>query len=55
MKWEEYLMRKKLISKLTILAVTGTLCTSIFAPSLNTYAHERNFENVNSNYGWNNL
>ncbi|MDZ4993935.1 hypothetical protein GNF80_13300 [Clostridium perfringens] len=33
-------MKKKLISKLTVLATTGTLCTSIFAPSVTTLANE---------------
>lgn len=35
-------MKKKRLSKLTILAVTGTICTSIFAPSVTTFASERN-------------
>ncbi|WP_338854797.1 hypothetical protein [Clostridium perfringens] len=43
-------MKKKLISRLTVLAITGTLCTSMFAPSLTAYANERNFKSVNSNY-----
>lgn len=34
------LNEKKLISKLTVLATTGTLCTSIFAPSVTTLANE---------------
>ncbi|ELC8441012.1 hypothetical protein QYB59_000006 [Clostridium perfringens] len=33
-------MKKNLISKLTVLATTGTLCTSIFAPSVTTLANE---------------
>lgn len=39
-------MRKKLISKLTVLAITGTICTSIFAPSL-TYASELPSKTIN--------
>lgn len=43
-------MKKKVLSKLTVLAITGTICTSIFAPSLTAYASERNFKSSNSNY-----
>ncbi|WP_349398491.1 hypothetical protein [Clostridium perfringens] len=47
-------MKKKFLSKLTILAVTGTICTSVFAPSLTAYASERNSKNFsvysNSNF-----
>ncbi|EPB8178240.1 hypothetical protein ACRTAO_000896 [Clostridium perfringens] len=43
-------MKKNLISRLTVLAITGTLCTSMFAPSLTAYANERSFKSINSNY-----
>lgn len=33
-------MKKKFLSKLIILAVTGTMCTSVFAPSVTTFASE---------------
>lgn len=35
-------MKKNFLSKLTILAVTGTICTSIFAPSVTAFASEKN-------------
>lgn len=50
-------MKKKFLSKLTILAVTGTICTSVFAPSLTAYASTRSIplsssfvEDINSDY-----
>lgn len=33
-------MKKKFLTKLTILAVTGTVCTSVLAPSVTTFASE---------------
>lgn len=33
-------MNKNLISKLTVLAVSGTLCASVFSPSATTFAKE---------------
>ncbi|HFD2046965.1 hypothetical protein ACHM2J_13150 [Clostridium perfringens] len=41
-------MKKNLISILTVLAIIGTLCTSMFTPSLNTYANEISFKSINS-------
>lgn len=32
-------MKKNLISRLTVLVITGTLCASMFTPSLTTYAN----------------
>ncbi|MGV2804761.1 hypothetical protein GNF85_13990 [Clostridium perfringens] len=33
-----------------MLAITGTICTGVFAPSLTAYANERNSKNINSAY-----
>lgn len=43
-------MKKQFLSKLTLLAVTRTICASIFAPSLTAYASERNFKNISVAY-----
>lgn len=42
-------MKKKFLSKLTILAVTGTVCTSVLAPSVTTFASERNPISITQN------
>ena len=42
--------KKQLLSRLKILALTGTICTSVFSPSLKAYANERNFKNINTTY-----
>lgn len=39
-------MKKQFLSKLFVLAITGTVCTSIFAPSL-TYASELSTKTIN--------
>lgn len=43
-------MKKQLLSRLTILALTGTICTSVFSPSLTAYANDRNLKNINTTY-----
>lgn len=43
-------MKKQFLSKLTLLAVTRTICASIFAPSLTAYASERNFKSISVAY-----
>ncbi len=48
-------MNKKFLSKLTLLAVTGTICTSVFAPSLTAYASEQNSKNISVNYSSSNF
>ncbi|WP_347299737.1 hypothetical protein [Clostridium perfringens] len=48
-------MKKQFLSKLTLLAVTGTICTSVFAPSLTAYASERNSKNISVAYSSSNF
>lgn len=33
-------MKKKYVSKLTVLAITGTICTSVLTPSITVFANE---------------
>lgn len=45
-------MKKTLINRLTILTITGTICTSALAPSMTTFAYENN-EKVNQSTNYN--